>query len=424
MYIRTLQLRNVRSWPELDLHLGPGITVFSGPNGHGKTNVVEALDFVAHQGSHRVSTDAPLVREGHEYTTVSATAINSGRELTAHMLIKARGSNKAQINRAPCKSSRQLLGIVKTVLFSPEDLALVRGEPEHRRRFLDDLLIGRFPRWAGTRSDYDKILRQRNTLLKRASRTLRQGYGGGNDSDSALDTLDTWDSHLAAAGAQVMVQRIVLAHVLSPYVKNAYQRLAPESRPAQITYRSTVHKALGEAGITPETVANDVAGATPVIEAVLLSELARRRDTDIQRGTSTCGPHRDDVELLLGTQPARGYASHGESWSFALALRLASFEWQREQGTDPILILDDVFAELDAARRRALATVAKDAEQTLVTAAVGDDLPQDLVNSDIRVLTVEASTVEDSDIRSSQITHDSDDGGATETDDEGGDAHE
>mgnify|MGYP001940472464 FL=1 len=168
--------------------------MFSGPNGHGKTNVVEALDFVAHQGSHRVSTDAPLVREGHEYTTVSATAINSGRELTAHMLIKARGSNKAQINRAPCKSSRQLLGIVKTVLFSPEDLALVRGEPEHRRRFLDDLLIGRFPRWAGTRSDYDKILRQRNTLLKRASRTLRQGYGGGNDSDSALDTLDTWDS--------------------------------------------------------------------------------------------------------------------------------------------------------------------------------------------------------------------------------------
>lgn len=156
----------------------------------------------------------------------------------------------------------------------------------------------------------------------------------------------------------------------------------------------------------------------------MLSELARRRDTDIQRGTSTCGPHRDDVELLLGTQPARGYASHGESWSFALALRLASFEWQREQGTDPILILDDVFAELDAARRRALATVAKDAEQTLVTAAVGDDLPQDLVNSDIRVLTVEASTVEDSDIRSSRITHDSADGGATETDDEGGDAHE
>ena len=424
MYIRALQLRNFRSWPELDLHLGPGITVFSGPNGHGKTNVVEALDYVAHLGSHRVSTDAPLVREGHEYTTVSATAVNSGRELTAHMLIKARGSNKAQINRAPCKSPRQLLGIVKTVLFSPEDLTLVRGEPEHRRRFLDDLLIGRFPRWAGTRSDYDKILRQRNTLLKRSSRTLRQGYRGGNDSDSALDTLDTWDSHLAAAGAQVMVQRIVLAHVLSPYVKNAYQRLAPESRPAQITYRSTVNKALGEAGITPATVANDVAGATPVIEAVLLSELARRRDTDIQRGTSTCGPHRDDVELLLGTQPARGYASHGESWSFALALRLASFEWQREQGTDPILILDDVFAELDAARRRALATVAKDAEQTLVTAAVGDDLPQDLVNSDIRVLTVEASTVEDSDIRSSRITHDSADGGATETDDEGGDAHE
>ncbi|MEJ4113118.1 DNA replication/repair protein RecF [Corynebacterium kroppenstedtii] len=407
MYIRALQLRHFRSWSELDLELRSGITVLSGPNGHGKTNVVEAIDYVAHLSSHRVSTDAPLVREGHEQASVSATAINNGRELTAHLLIKARGANRGQINRAPCKSTRQLIGIVRTVVFSPEDLALVRGEPDHRRRFLDDLLIGRFPRWAGSRAEYDKILRQRNMLLKRTSKPLRHGYGGGTDSDSALDTLDTWDSQLAVAGAQVMVQRMVLTHILSPYVERAYQRLAPASRPAHMRYRSTIEDSLTQTGLTPEYIAGDVAEATAVIEAVLLAELARRRDTDIQRGTSTLGPHRDDVDLMLGTQLVRGYASHGESWSFALALRLASFEWQRQQGTDPILILDDVFAELDYARRRSLAAVARDAEQTLVTAAVGDDLPDDLLTGDVRVLSVEALTSDDSDIRCSRITHDS-----------------
>lgn len=406
MYVKSLNLANFRSWADLDLTLTPGITIFSGPNGHGKTNIVEAIGYAATLGSHRVSGDAPLVRQGHPSARIHIGAVNGTRQLTTTLTINSHGGNKAAINRSVCKSPREILGIVKAVLFSPEDLALVRGEPEQRRRFLDSLLDARFPVWAGTRSDYDKVLRQRNALLKRASSQLRMGYGS-QEAEAALATLDAWDAQIARVGAVIMARRIALVEVLAPFLEEAYGRLAPSSRPAGMRYVPTIDDALAQAGITAGGVAADPDTAVPLMEAVLLQELAARRRADIERGTSTIGPHRDDVELTLGDQPVKGFASHGESWSVALSLRLAAFEWLRTAGTDPVLILDDVFAELDTKRRQALVALAHDAEQTIVTAAVGDDLPDELVRGQVRVLGVEAVPTGVGDERVSSIVSDS-----------------
>lgn len=364
MYIRRLELRDFRSWPEVELPLGPGVTVISGRNGYGKTNLVEAIGYVAHLGSHRVSTDAPLIRAGQDSARVSVTAVNEGRELTAHLLIKPRGANQAQINRTRLKSAREVLGVVRSVLFSPEDLALVRGEPELRRRFLDAILASRFPRLAGVKADYDKVLRQRNSLLKNASASLRRGYGSGEESDAALATLDVWDEQLARLGAQLIAARLRLVEELNPLVHGAYARIAPESRPAALGYHSTVE--------LPENPSEEA------LYAQMLIALANARKREIERALSLVGPHRDDLEVLLGDYPAKGFASHGETWSMALALRLAEFEVLKSDGTEPILILDDVFAELDAKRREKLVGIAAEAEQTIITAAVDEDLPANL----------------------------------------------
>ncbi|MFI5504644.1 DNA replication/repair protein RecF [Corynebacterium kutscheri] len=367
MYLRSLSLTDFRSWPELEIELNPGVTVFIGRNGFGKTNIVEAIGYIAHLGSHRVSQDSPLVRQGCDSARISATAINQGRELSAHLLIKAKGTNQAQINRTRLKSSRELLGVVKTVLFSPEDLALVRGEPEGRRRFLDHIIATRKPRLAGVKADYDKVLRQRNSLLKNAGVALRRGYG---TDESALLTLDVWDQQLSALGAQVIHARQELVAELNPLVHSAYAGIAPESRPAAIRYISTID-ALNNANTLIDI---------EVIEAMMLSELGAKRQREIERGGSLVGPHRDDLDLLLGNYPAKGFASHGETWSLALSLRLAEFELVRSDGTDPILILDDVFSELDAQRREKLVALAASAEQVLITAAVAGDLPVNLTS--------------------------------------------
>lgn len=359
MYIRSLHLGDFRSWRQLDVDLEPGVTVFTGHNGNGKTNIVEALGYLAHLSSHRVSSDSALVREGCDSARVSATAVNNGRELTAHLVLNARGANQAAVNRTKTRNQQGIAGIVRTTLFAPEDLALVRGEPEQRRAFLDQTMIARYPRLAGVRSDYDKALRQRNALLRH-----------GVDED-ALPTLDVWDARLAHLGGQIMSARVQLVHDLEPHVRETYARLAPESRPALIGYAASVDLDLGAPG-EPGLLDPDVA------EAVLLEGFARRRSNEIDRGTTLIGPHRDDLTLILGTQPAKGFASHGESWSFALTLRLAAHRMHRADGTEPVVILDDVFAELDRARRRALVDLATDAEQVLITAAVGDDIPEDL----------------------------------------------
>ena len=332
--------------------------MFVGPNGYGKTNLFEALWYSSTLGSHRVATDAPLVRVGAQRAVVSTIVVNDGRECAVDLEIAAGRANKARLNRSPVRSPREILGVLRAVLFAPEDLALVRGDPAERRRYLDDLAAVRRPRVAAIRADYDKVLRQRTALLKSASGARFRVDRG------ALDTLDVWDGHLAIHGAELMAARITLVNELAPEVQKSYQLLAPASRPASISYHASV----------------DVEPDDPEVEllrAALLERMAARRDAELERGVCLVGPHRDDLELRLGEQPAKGFASHGESWSMALALRLAAYELLRADGSDPVLLLDDVFAELDSARREALAAAAASAEQVLVTAAVLDDVPRD-----------------------------------------------
>lgn len=367
MYVRHLALRDFRSWSRVDLELPPGRTVFVGANGFGKTNLVEALWYCATLGSHRVATDAPLIRSGADRAVVSAIVVNESRELAVDIEITSGRANKARLNRSPVRSTREVLGAVRAVLFAPEDLALVRGDPGERRRYLDELATLRRPRIAGVRADYDKVLRQRTALLKSAAGS-RLRYDSG-----LLDTLDVWDGHLAAHGAELMTARLDLVSQLAPEVEKAYQLLAPSSRPALIGYRSSIDDHGSEQGGDRQSAVSDVES----LQAALLAALARRRGAELERGMCLVGPHRDDLELRLGEQPAKGFASHGESWSLALALRLASYELLRSEGSEPVLILDDVFAELDTARRSALAGVAAGAEQVLVTAAVGEDIPAD-----------------------------------------------
>jgi DNA replication and repair protein RecF len=309
-------------------------------------------------GSHRVATDAPLVRTGAQRAVVSTIVVNEGRECAVDLEITAGRANKARLNRSPVRSPREILGVLRAVLFAPEDLALVRGDPAERRRYLDDLATVRRPRVAAVRADYDKVLRQRTALLKSASGARFRGDRG------ALDTLDVWDGHLAAHGAELMAARMTLVNELAPEVQKSYQLLAPASQPASISYHASV----------------DVEPDRPDVEllrAALLDRMAARRDAELERGVCLVGPHRDDLELRLGEQPAKGFASQGESWSMALALRLAAYELLRADGSDPVLLLDDDFAELDTARREALAVAAASAEQVLVTAAVLDDVPRD-----------------------------------------------
>jgi DNA replication and repair protein RecF len=358
VYVRHLGLRDFRSWAHAELELTPGRTVFVGPNGYGKTNLVEALWYSSTLGSHRVATDAPLVRVGAPRAVVSTIVVNDGRECAVDLEIAAGRANKARLNRSPVRSPREVIGVLRAVLFAPEDLALVRGDPSDRRRYLDDLAAVRRPRVAAVRADYEKVLRQRTALLKSASGARFRGDRG------SLDTLDVWDGHLAAHGAELMAARIDLVNELAPEVQKSYQLLAPASRPAAISYRASVDV---------ETGSTDV----EQLRTALLERMAQRRDAELERGVCLVGPHRDDLELRLGEQPAKGFASHGEAWSMALALRLASYELLRADGSDPVLLLDDVFAELDAARREALAAAAASAEQVLVTAAVLDDVPRD-----------------------------------------------
>lgn len=382
MHIRFLSLRDFRSWPELELSLSPGVTVFTGQNGFGKTNIVEAVGYLSTLSSHRVSTDAPLVRSGATTARVSATVVNDGRELSTHLLINPHRANQAQLNRTRLRSARELLGAVKSVFFSPEDLALVKGDPAGRRRYIDDLLALRRPALAAARIQYDKILRQRNALLKSASHALRRGYNSA-DGQAALATLDTWDVQLAQVGAVIMNARMELIEELAPHVSAAYETLAPNSRPASIHYAPK----LGDSDSDVE-----IPRDKDILEAMLLDRMASRRTAEIERGSSLVGPHRDDIDLILGSDPAKGFASHGETWSFALALRLGSYFLLREHGPDPILILDDVFAELDRHRREALMSIALKAEQVLITSAVGEELPTALLEAehvDTYVVTVE-----------------------------------
>ncbi|MEV0356115.1 DNA replication/repair protein RecF [Nocardia sp. NPDC050697] len=388
MFVRALSLRDFRSWEQLDVELSPGRTVLLGANGNGKTNVLEAVGYLSTLASHRVAADAPLIRTGAERARIGAAVVNAGRELRIDLELNQGAANRAQINRSPARRPREILGILHTVLFAPEDLALVRGDPGERRRFLDELATARLPRLAAVRADYDRVLRQRSALLKTAGRQVR--------SRADLSTLDVWDGHLAAHASVLLEHRLRLVHDLAPHLAASYRVLAPESRPAAIGYRSGY--------LPPELLdpARPPAGTDrEELEAVLLRELAAARTRELERGVCLVGPHRDDLELLLGGGPAKGFASHGESWSFALALRLAAFELLRGSGAEPVLLLDDVFAELDRRRRTALAAVAAGAEQVLITAAVPEDVPAELDATPLRV-----HTTGDPDSRVSLLTAD------------------
>ncbi|WP_369377799.1 DNA replication/repair protein RecF [Streptomyces sp. cg36] len=355
MHVTHLSLADFRSYARVEVPLDPGVTAFVGANGQGKTNLVEAVGYLATLGSHRVSSDAPLVRMGAERAVIRAAVTQGERSQLIELELNPGRANRARINRSSQVRPRDVLGIVRTVLFAPEDLALVKGDPGERRRFLDELVTARSPRMAAVRSDYDRVLKQRNTLLKSAAMARRHD-GRGMD----LSTLDVWDQHLARAGAELLAQRLDLIATLQPLADKAYEQLAPGGGPVALEYRPS---AQGEAATRED------------LYGQLMAALAEVRKQEIERGVTLVGPHRDDLLLKLGQLPAKGYASHGESWSYALALRLASYDLLRAEGNEPVLVLDDVFAELDARRRERLAELVAPGEQVLVTAAVDDDVP-------------------------------------------------
>ncbi len=389
MHLRHLSVTDFRSYPSAELPLTPGVTTLIGLNGQGKTNLVEAAGYLATLGSHRVAADAPLVRAGTQQAIIRGVVIRDGRETLIELEIntgRASGRNRARLNHSPASRPREVLGTLRTVLFAPEDLGLVKGDPSERRRFLDELLVARQPRWAGVRSEYDKVLKQRNALLKSAAPVLRRGVRrphrpstslstGTVDkdvdaTDRAVHTLDVWNSHLAMVGAQLLYARLRLMRDLTPYLTRAYDEVSAAQSDAHISYKSSLRE---------ETSLAIAAGAVPEMQELhdeLLASLEEVRVNEIERGISLVGPHRDDVVLTLGELPAKGYASHGESWSFALGLRLAAYQLLRHDlGEDPVLILDDVFAELDSGRRERLATLIADCEQVLITAAFPGDVP-------------------------------------------------
>ncbi|MEV6493877.1 DNA replication/repair protein RecF [Actinoplanes sp. NPDC051633] len=355
MHVRRVELADFRSYEQVAVDLDPGVTVLVGQNGMGKTNLVEALGYVATLDSHRVATDAPLVRAGAASAVVRCAIVHDGRELLVELEIVPGKANRARLNRSPVRRPREVIGALRMVLFAPEDLELVRGDPSERRRYLDDLLVARQPRFAGVRADYDRVVKQRNALLRTAYLTRKVGGNRGQD----LSTLAVWDQHLAHHGAELLAGRLQLVSALAPHVAKAYDAVAAGRSAAAISYASKI-----------ESREN--------LEEALLAQLAERRPAEIERGVTLVGPHRDDLTLALGDLPAKGYASHGESWSFALALRLAAYDLLRADGIEPVLVLDDVFAELDAGRRERLAALVSDAAQLIVTCAVPEDVPASL----------------------------------------------
>jgi DNA replication and repair protein RecF len=367
LHLSHLSLVDFRSYAGLELEFEPGVCVLVGPNGHGKTNVVEAVGYLATHGSHRVAQDLPLVRIGAERAVVRAAVHHEDRSVLLELEINPGRANRARVNRNAASKPRDALGYLSTVLFAPEDLALVKGDPANRRQFLDELLVSRTPRFAAVRADYERALKQRNALLRSAAQMRRANRGATVD----MSTLDLWDGHLASSGAQLLAARLELVEALNPLVGKAYGTIAGRDS-ALLEYRPSFELSTTSGSPVDESALHD---------ALIAALIAGRKD-EIERGMTLVGPHRDELALLLdhghGPVPAKAYASHGESWSFALSAKLAAFELLRAEAIEPVLILDDVFAELDSSRRAQLAQVAASAEQVLITAAVEQDVPESL----------------------------------------------
>jgi DNA replication and repair protein RecF len=369
VHLTRLALTDFRNYAAVDLRLAPGVSVFSGGNGQGKTNLLEAVAYVATFGSHRVSTDAPLVRQGAERAILRAAVASAppgdpaagpgsppggpgapqpgpddamagsrpgaAREILVEIEVNAGRANRVRLNRVPQPRPREVLGTLQCVL-----------------------LVATRPRFAGIRADYERVVRQRTALLKSA-RAQRSGLP---------DSLEVWDEHLVTLGAELTAGRLDLMAAISPLAGKAYASVGGEGDVVTMSYR--------QAGQTAQTALPSPGPADRAALADGLRQaLARARRAELERAVCLVGPHRDQLELTIGELPARGYASHGESWSLALALRIGAYDLLRSGGDDPVLLLDDVFAELDDGRRERLADLAGGAEQVLVTAAVPADVP-------------------------------------------------
>ena len=357
MRLERLEVIDFRNHDQAAVELPAGVSVLAGPNGVGKTNLLEAVGYLATLGSHRVGQDASLIRAGAASAVIRAAVIRAGRRLLVDVELRPGTGVRGRVNGAPVPRARDLLGVVRATVFAPEDLGLVRGDPEERRRFLDTLATQRLPRYHGSRQDYDRVLRQRNTLLRSA---------GGRLPASALATLEVWDEKLASAGAEIWSERLRLVAALMPRVELTYQRLAGRDDAVDVADVSSV---AGPAMADPDPAK---------LAQALRERLVADRGREVERGLTLSGPHRDDLALGLRGLPARTHASHGEAWSLALALRLGSHRLLTEEGEEPVLLMDDVFAELDRQRRDRVAEAALAAEQTIVTAAVAEELPGEL----------------------------------------------
>lgn len=377
MFIKHLSLASFRNYKNAEIALQPGVNLLVGPNGQGKTNLVEAIRYLSTLSSHRVAGYLPLIKQDEPQAAVRAMASHEDRDILVELELNRDSANKARVNKSPVPRVRDILGIVNSVTFAPEDLDIVKRDPTNRRAFIDELVVQVWPRFAGVYSDYDRVLKQRNTLLKTARQTGAKG--------SALSTLDAWDQSLVSYGSEIIAARVDLVERLRPHLFEAYQSIAIANNEPRILVKSSLLGTSIPSGWGDDDDSEDLeyiqTADRTEIEALYSAKLATVRAKELERGITLVGPHRDDLVLMLGSLPAKGYASHGESWSYALALRLASIALLRAETRtgDPILILDDVFAELDAGRRARLAGMVSGNEQVLITAAVAEDVPEELI---------------------------------------------
>jgi DNA replication and repair protein RecF len=371
MHVKHLSLANFRNHASAEISLQPGLNLFIGENGNGKTNIVEAVGYLSTLNSHRVVGYEPLISRDQNSAVIRTLAHNEGRDVLVELELHKGAPNRARINKANVSRLRDVIGTVPSVTFAPEDIELVKGQPADRRKFIDELLMQLSPRFAGVIGDYERVLKQRNTLLRTAKQTGAKG--------SALATLDAWDEQLVKYGSELSAARVDLAGRLTPQLRLAYRAIADQEQAIAISIKSTLVSALSFDENSEDLVELTEADAR-AIEATFRERLAEIRPKELERGITLIGPHRDDLVLLLNDMPAKSHASSGEIWSFAIALRLASLALIREASRigDPILILDDVFATLDAGRRERLARLVESNEQVLITAAVPEDVPSSL----------------------------------------------
>jgi DNA replication and repair protein RecF len=348
--ITNLNLNNYRSYTTLDLSLDPGVSIFVGKNGEGKTNIAEAVLYLTFLSSHRASGNTPLIKLGNQSAYIRAKVKYPEREILVELEINSDKANRAKVNQNQVRSQKEIFGIVQTIYFSPEDLDIVRGDPSERRRFIDQLLTLRSPRIAGVISDYERAVKQRNSLLK---------------TRASADALNPWDKQVAELGGELITLRMLALDELKPIFNQVYKDIS-DTKPAEIVYKSSIEN----------PTLNQSENSEKIME-----RLVNNRGTELDRGLTLTGPHRDDLLLILGDHAVKGYASHGESWSIALSLKLATYNLLKLDGLSPILILDDVFSELDEERRERLAEIAKGADQTIITVAVENDLPKSITGT-------------------------------------------